>query len=180
MVYEYIPNKDPKRMSGIMIILISAAVGFFIFPSIYPDMPMRWVFQLSGVACLCAAIFITARYIGKSYIYRVISNDEGGLDLTVTEIGNGGRSRITVCRFALDNIEEAYLLSPADGDRKKALEGRARKEKRKRFDYCLDLSASAVCYLFVTECGEPLFIKIEADQKLFSYFSEDVDKRSGQ
>ena len=169
MIYEYIPHKDTKQATGLIAVLIAAAVGFFIFPSVFPQMQMRWGCQLTGALCLVAVIFVYTRYVGRSYIYRIVDeNDE--LELTVTEITGGGRSRVTVCRFALDAIEEAYALTPADDGKKKLLMARAKGERRKRFDYCPQLSAPLETYLFVRVGGEALFVKLAADERLFSYF----------
>ena len=170
MVYEYIPQKNLKKISGMLTVLISAAVGFFLFPTLFPTLPLRWIFQLSGVVCLVAVIFIASRYIGKSIIYAVIDNGEGGLDLTVTEVTNGGRSRITVCRFSIDNIEDA-VRTGGDGQLKKKLGDRAKKEHRKTFNYCVEFNDPNACYIFVTECGELLLIKLSPDATLWGYLT---------
>lgn len=179
MLYEYIPHKNLKQTAGLLIIFISAAVGCFMFPAIFPDMTMRWLFQLSGALLLVAVIFVYTRHIGKTFIYRIIEDDEGGLALTVTEVTGGGRSRITVCRFSLENIEEAHSLELSEGEKKRALNARAKKERRKTFNYCPDVSTPRVAYLYVRESGEPLFIKLATDDTLFSYFTSDVQDSMG-
>lgn len=171
MLYEYIPHKNPKQAVGLMIISISAAVGCFAFPAIFPDMPLRWLFQMSGALFLVAAVFGYTRHIAKTFIYRVIEDDEGGLDFTVTEVTGGGRSRVTVCRFSLDSIEEAHSLDASELEKKRALNARARKERRKRFNFCPDVSTERVAYLFVND-SEPVFVQVAVDDKLFSYFSK--------
>ena len=130
MLYEYIPHKDVRRAMGRMVIFISAAVGCFAFPTIFPDMPLRWLFQMTGAVLLAAVIFVYTRSIGKTFIYRVVEND-GGLDFTVTEVTGGGRSRITVCRFSLGSIEEAHIGDISDRDEKRAFLSRAKGEGRK-------------------------------------------------
>ena len=132
---------------------------------------MCWLFQTSGAALLAAVIFVYTRNIAKTFIYRIIENDEGGLDFTVTEVTGGGRSRITVCRFSLDSIEEAYSLDASEGERKKALAAKARREHRKRFDFCPDVSTERVAYLFVND-GEPVLVQVAVDDTLFSYFTK--------
>lgn len=183
MIYEYIPNKDPRRVTGLLVILIAAAVGFFLFPSMFPALPLSWVFQMSGTLCLVAAIFTYTRYMGMTYIYRIIENDEGGLDLTVTEVTGGGRSRITVCRFDLADVEDVYAITETVEDQKRAkadMERRAKRERRKRFDYCAEMLATDALYVFATVSGEKLCIKLSPDGRLFTYFAEAIDKRGGQ
>ena len=98
-IHEYIPAKNLKKISGALVILISAACGFFAFPTMFPGMPMRWLFQLSGIGCLVAVIFLATRYISKTVVYRLTETEEGGVDFTVTEVTNDGRSKITVFVF---------------------------------------------------------------------------------
>ncbi len=173
IIYEYIPTKNLKKLSGLIIILISAAAGFFAFPLVYPEMPLRSLLQATGIGCLAAVIFITARYISKAMIYRFIENDEGGIDFTVTEVTNGGKSHITVCRFSLENIERVavfYLDRAEDKERKKEFMREANKEHRKVFNYCPDVLSSPICFVCVRESGEPLLIKVVVDAKMLSLF----------
>ncbi len=173
IIYEYIPTKNLKKLSGVIIILISVAAGLFAFPSIFPEMPLRALFQATGIGCLAVVIFITARYISKSVIYRFIEDDEGGIDFTVTEVTNGGKSHVTVCRFSLENIERVdvfYIERAEDKDRKKAFMKQMRKEHRKIFNYCPDVLSSPVCMVCVRESGEPLLIKAVVDAKMLSLF----------
>lgn len=172
-IHEYIPAKDYKKISGLLVILISASCGFFAFPMLFPQMPMRWIFQLSGIACLAAVIFLATRYISKAVVYRLLENGEGGIDFTVTEVTNGGRSKITVCRFALSGVERAelfYASNKEDEKKKKELVKQAKKDGRKSFNYCGDFKPPVVCCLLVEECGEKLIIKLTPDAVLFEYF----------
>ena len=156
-----------------LVILIAAACGFFAFPTMFADMPMRWLFQLSGVFCLVGVIFLATRYISKTVIYRLTENGEGGVDFTVTEVTNGGRSKITVCRFDVTNVECAelfYASNKADGEKKKAMIKQAKKEKHKIFNYSGDIKPPVVCCLLVEECGEKFLIKLTPDATMFGYF----------
>ena len=171
MIYEYIPHKDPKQAMGQIIIFISASVGCFAFPSILPNMPLRWLFQLTGALFLVGVIFVYTRRIAKNFIYRITEGDDGQLLFSVTEVTSGGRSRVTVCRFSLDNIEEAHSLSIFDREKKKELCAKAKKEHGKIFDYSLGVSADRMAYLYVRESGEPIFVKIVTDDILFSHLS---------
>ena len=177
-VHEYIPAKNFKKISGLLVILISAACGFFAFPAMFSDMPMRWVFQLSGIGCLVAVIFFATRYISKSLVYRLVETDEGGIDFTVTEVTNGGRSKITVCRFDIANIERAELFYASNKDdvtsRKDMLKS-AKKEHRKSFNYCGDIKPPVECCLLVEECGERFLIRLTPDATLYGYFKKSVE-----
>ncbi len=178
-IYEHIPTRNYQKLTGIIVILISAAAGFFAFPLIFSDMPLRSLFQLTGIACLAAVVFIASRYIMKTLVYMLIENDEGGIDMTVTEVTNGGKSRITVCRFSLDNIESAENFSAVEKQKKKQAVAEAKKEHRKLFNYCPDPLSDPVCIIKVTECGEPLLIKIAPDAELQGYIAAAV-QRNGE
>lgn len=171
MRYEYIPHKNLRQTAGLLIIFISAAVGCFAFPAMNPNMPLRWLFQMSGAMFLVAVIFGYTRHIAKTFIYRIIE-DEEKLYFTVTEVTGGGRSRVTVCRFALSSIEEAHSLTVSESEKKRALNTKAKKEHRKTFNYCPDISTPRVAYLLVNEGGDPIFVKVAVDDILFSYFSQ--------
>ena len=106
-IYEYSPPKSNKKASGIILILFSLAAGMFIFTLLFPEIPFRWAVQLISIAAFVAVIFIITRYVAKSFVYAIVKNDNDRLDLTVTEITNAGRTKITVCRIALDNIEKS-------------------------------------------------------------------------
>ncbi len=173
IIYEYIPTKNLKKLSGVIIMLISAAAGFFAFPMIYPDMPLRSLLQASGIGCLAVVVFIATRYISRSIIYRFVEDDEGDIDFTVTEVTNGGKRRITVCRFSLENIERVevfYIERAEDKTKKKAFMREMRGEHRKVFNYCPDVLSSPVCIIAVREAGEPLLIKAVIDAKMLSLF----------
>lgn len=172
MIYEYIPYKDPKQAMGQIIIFISAAVGCFAFPSVFPNMSLRWLFQLTGALFLVAVVFVYTRRIAKNFIYRITEGDKGELLFSVIEVTSAGRSRVTVCRFSLDSLEEAYSLCASEIEKKKELHAKAKKERRKVFDYSLGANADRVAYLYVREGGEPVFIKVVTDDILFSYFSK--------
>ena len=185
-IHEYIPAKNYKKISGLLTILIAAACGFFAFPALFNQMPMRWIFQLSGVICLAAVIFLATRYISKSLVYRLIDNGEGGVDFTVTEVTNGGRTKITVCRFDIKSIERAelfYASNSKDEENKKSMIKQAKKEGRKSFNYCADIKPPVVCCLLVEECGERFLIKLTPDATIFGHFKksvESVDKADGE
>ena len=172
--YEYTPQKNFTRITGIMIILIALSAALFLTPIFFEQLPFKGVFQFLSVLCLVAVVYIIARYVAKTFVYSILRNDDGSLDLTVCELTNGNRRRTTVCRISLSGITETCLLYPEKSEdkiREKELSANARHEHRKCFDYCHDMKASPVCIILTEECGEELFIKISPDEKLFEYLS---------
>lgn len=180
-IYECAPAKDLKKLSGLVMILICAALGLFLIPSVFPDMPYRWALQLLGFACLAAVIYIAARYVGKALIYRIVE-DEGERFLTVTEVTNGGRSRITVCRIGLGNIEAVYALDKRNDTDKLSIDKitAEAKKRRKVFSYHTDMIPAQVCYILAEEGGEPLLVKLAVDGTLVQYLKKEVDSRSAE
>lgn len=169
-VYEYRPEKNNTRIFGIMMIMFSLGAAFFVTPLLVPSVPFHWLFQLLGVVAIIAVIYLLTRYVAKSFVYAVIE-DDGQLDFTVTEITNGGRKSITVCRVAIANISELHVFDMNDPEQKlreKEMISTAHHESRKAYDYCADMKTSPVCILLLEECGEPLLIKIAADDRLCS------------
>lgn len=176
-VYEYIPTKNQTRITGIIMILTALAAAFFSTPLLFPNMAFRGIFQLVGVICMVAVIFIITRYIAKTFVYSIIQNDDGTLDLTVCELTNGNRKRTPVCRVGIDNFTEVYLLHPEKSDdriKEKEISANARSEHRKMYDYCHDIKATPICVILLEECDEPLLIKLSPDQTLMKY----LDKNS--
>lgn len=169
-VYEYRPEKNNTRIFGIMMIMLSLGAAFFVTPLLVPSVPFHWLFQLLGVVAIIAVIYLLTRYVAKSFVYAVIE-DDGSLDFTVTEITNGGRKAITVCRVAIANITELQVFDLRDGEQKlceKEIWAEAHRESRKCYDYCHDIKTTPVCLIALEECGEPLLIKIAAEDRLCS------------
>jgi hypothetical protein len=178
ILYEYAPQKNLRRLSGIVIILVCVALGLFLVTSVFQTLPYRWALQLCGFGCIAAIIYMTVKYISKTVVYAVVKKKDGELDLTVTEVTNGGKSRVTVCRISLSNIEEICIFDKgSDTDKIKAdkLAARAKREGRKVFNYCQNMTPERVCALLVTECEEPLLIRLESDVALEKYFSDGLD-----
>ena len=173
-LYEYTPPKSNKKALGVIIILLSLAIGLFAFTMIFPNIALRWLVQLIAVLALVAVIFIISRYMAKSFLYTIVQNDDGTLDLNIAEITNAGRKKITVCRIALANIEEAVLVSasiPESVEKSGVLTQRAKSEHRKSFNYCPDINPSEFCIILVEECGEKFILKLSPDATLWGYLN---------
>ena len=171
-IYEYIPAKNLSRLSGLIIISLSLAAAFFTTPLLVPTIPFQWIFQLLSVVFLVVALYLYTRYVAKSFIFSIITHDDGSYDLTVCELSNGGKRRKTVCRIGLASIYESYLLHPElpeENLREKELCARARAEHLSCYDYFHDIKPRPVLLLFVEECGEKILIKLSPDEMLLKY-----------
>ena len=179
-IYSYVLPKNLKMISGYILILISSASGFFFFPSIFDDMPLRSLFQLTGLFCLCMVVFIAARYISKNTLYSVVEEEEK-LYFTVTEITNNGRKRTTVCKFCIENIEKISLFysgSRSDADARKTFDGTVR--KMQHFNFCPDMRSDPVCYIVVDENETRFLVKISPDDTLYKYLANGLDNDSAE
>ena len=173
MIYEFMPQKNVRKLAGMLSILISATVGFFLFTSLFPTMPLRWLFQLSGFVCIGIVIFIAARYIGKNLVYG-ISEGENGLDFTVTEVTNGGRSRVIVMRFALSEVESVEFLGN-DSGKKKLLSKRVKKERRPTYNYCAEMGDPNTYCVFFTQNGTHSLLKLSPDSVILDYLTKKAE-----
>ena len=171
-IYEYTPQKTNKKASGIILILFSLAAGLFLFTILFPNIPFKWAIQLISIFAFVAVIFIISRYVAKSFIYAIVEAEDGTLDFTVTEVTNAGRTRITVCRIGVNNIEKAHLFDrsiPGHDERAKAIQATAKSDGRKSFNYCPDVNPTEFCILLVEECGEKFIFKLSPDATLWEY-----------
>ena len=119
---------------------------------------LPYVGMLQGLCALLftlSVLFLT-RFVFKTFTLRVFANERGEYDFTVTE--NYGRTNTTVCRVSLDNIEKVCL-------------------GRKIFSYCPDVFPDVQCWVFVTECDEPLLLKISPDEKMLSILRAAADQK---
>ena len=146
-------------------LLLLAATATFSLP---------YVGMLQGLCALLftlSVLFLT-RFFFKTFTLRVFANERGEYDFTVTE--NYGRTNTTVCRVSLDNIEKVCLCTKENlAVLKKESKG------RKIFSYCPDVFPDVQCWVFVTECDEPLLLKISPDEKMLSILRAAADKKRG-
>ena len=115
-LYEYAPKKNTTRVSGLIIILISVAAALFLTPVIFQEIPFQGVFQMAGMIALIFVIYLIAGYMARNYVYALENGSEDGIDMTVTEVTNGKRGPLTVCRIDVSNITEAHFLSLEKAD----------------------------------------------------------------
>lgn len=191
-IYECSPRRNYKRLSGLVALLMAAALVCFLIPSVLGNMPYRWVLQLLGLICVGIVIYIATRYVGKFYIYAVREND-GEQFLTVTEVTNNGRTQITVCRIGLENIEDVCVLDRRNSTDKLMIDlltkgGKkdplvsypGNYQRRKVFVYHPDFNAAQGCYVVATECGEGITVKLAVDGTLVEYLKSHMGGRRAE
>lgn len=171
-MYEYIPRPEKRRAPGLILLFLLGGLVLMFLPSAL-SVPFQSVFQFFGLCLFTAAIFLVTRYMSKSFLYRVFPDDDGQMDFSVTELR--GKSRCTVCRIGLADIEEARMVDARQKDQLDAVKQKIKAEKRKQYDYCADLNPTISCFLFVKEQnGDPLVIRIMPDETLFHILSKDA------
>ena len=164
-LYEYAPKKDVKRLSITTMAAFAGAAVMMLVTVLFPDMAYKWAVQLISIGLVAVGIFFTARYIMRSYVYRVEVFDENeGPELTVTEIQ--GRHVITVCRLTLSSIDDTVTVCPTDKPEVDALKAKINGEKRKKYDYCVDMFGDKQLCVLATVGGDAIAVKLSYDQQL--------------
>ncbi len=164
-LYEYAPKKDTKRLSLLTLSMFAGAVIIMGVTVVFPAMAYKWAVQLISLGLLAMGVFFTARYVMRGYVYRIEVFDENeGAELTVTELQ--GRHIITVCRLTLSSIDETVTVCPTDKPETDALKARINADKRKKYDYCVDMFGSKQLCVLATVGGEAIAVKLSYDEKL--------------
>ena len=148
-------NKVATRLSGALFgsaILLLATISVF-------EVPFLGAFQFACALLFTLAVLVLTRFVFKSFLIKIFEAGEGRYDLTVTECR--AKEQITVCRVSLSNIERVVVKTEENSK-----ELRAAQKGRKVYSYCPDLAPDIECFVFVTECGEPLLIKLSPDKTL--------------
>ena len=156
---EFIPKRSntlSKQITMGLFILSLVAM----FASGVPGLPLRSVMQTFALIVLATAIAMLGRFEFKTYTYTVSTKDDGGFDLVVTELKR--RSRITVCRVAIDGISEATEIT---AENKKQL--KEMRKGRKSFNYCIDVAPARSICIIANEGGEELVISLSYIPELF-------------
>ena len=168
-MYEHIPQSNKAKAKNIASALLVGGFTIMAVTSAAKEMPLKWLFQLAGLAVITVGIFIMTRYLFKSFLYRVSQTDTGSADLSVIELQK--KSRITVCRISVSGILEVCVFTPEEKDKEKALLAKIKSDGRKRFDYCADLSPDRFMWLIADECGERVALKLSYDETLYGILS---------
>ena len=168
-LYEYTPQKNVKKLGAVTGLLLIGAGILMLIERLMPNLSAPWMFQLLAVGMLMLSIFITTRYIMKSYVYAIIDED-GSVDLTVTEIQ--GRHVITVCRVSLSGLESVVVAYKGDPASDNPVKNKIRTDKRKSFNYCSDFFDEKYICIFSDEGGTPIAVKLSWDEKLEKMIEE--------
>jgi hypothetical protein len=158
--YSYSPKSKKNNITAV------AGVCFFTAAVLYGlictfDFAFEGVVGIVAVVLFVASMLLLTRYVFRTQVYRVVERDVGSFDLVIDEIT--GKNKVSVCRVALANIEKVEIR-----DEKNAAELKKEARGRKIFSYLPDLFPVGECWVFVTECGEELVIKLYADETLLS------------
>jgi len=81
----------------------------------------------------------------------------------VTEVQ--GRKRITVCRLSISQMSRIESFEGAQTEKINAIKKQIKSEKRKVYNYCIDLVPSTVCYVLSEEYDEVAVI-FQPDEKM--------------
>ena len=158
--YSYSPKAKTNNIKLITGVLFFAAVILYgLICSV--EIKFEGVIGLVAILCFVGSILLLTRYVYRKQIYRIVERNADSYDLVIDEIT--GKSKTSVCRVALANIERAQIR-----DEKNAAELKKAARGRKKFSYCPDLFPTGECWVFVTECGEELVLKLYADEILLS------------
>ncbi len=162
-MYEITPQRSNKTAQHFSIVLLIVSFAAMFFSSM-SWIAYRSVMQFSALLMMAFSVLLMVRYTLSGYTYAIVPDDDGGFDLTVTEIKR--KSRITVCRISLSGIESVSL---ADISNKKEMTEKAKKYKR--FNYCVDMTPAKSIFVFAEECGDKIALRLSFDQSLFDILS---------
>ena len=160
-MYEYTPRRKNANALALSILSLVAGFALFALPSVLP-IPMKGFWQLVGMVLIGLAIFVSTRYLLKTYRYAIRPAHDGQYDLTVTECQ--GRRRSVVCRLLMTNLTD---VRPYDKATREAYRG------QRIHNYCIDLFPEDAYLFFFDDLdkeGNPasLLILISPDDTLLS------------
>ena len=156
--YEYSPKPERRRERLLTGFLFSLAMVLMIL-SYLPTMTLPWIPQILAVGLLSGGVYFLARYLLRSFFYRLEESRLGGTDLVVVE--KCGKRLQTVCRISTLDVSLAEKLSRENQKQLLA------KTKGSRF-YRYQAQTDPVDHYLLTflENGETAYLLICADQRL--------------
>ncbi len=169
--YSYMSKPSNKTAASLSILFFAAGALLLTTISIF-TVPFLGAFQFLVALFFTLAVLILTRYVFKSFLIKIIENEGGKFDLTITECrGKDAKDKVTVCRVSLCNVEKVVVKN-----KENASELHEAGKGRKIFAYYPDVRPARECFVFVTECGEPLLLKISPDDTLLSLLESAQDK----
>ena len=166
-MFEYVPQRTNTTAGKVILILIVGAAALFGITVLFPTIAYRWAFQLLALGMLTLILFLVTRYLTRSYVYRIYDREDGSRDLEILERQGNGKRQFTVCRVSLSGTVSLTLLDLCDGGASETLLAARKKEKKRIFDYCVDLQPEKSCLLQCNESGEELWIRLNYDPRLW-------------
>ena len=168
MLYSFESNGSRGPLHAMVVGAMIAAVALFTLGG-YEGIPMPFLFQMGGILCATAAVYLTVGYSLKTYRYAIEPNTivdaEGAeqYDLVITEIT--GRKMKVVARTGLRTIDHdaVTVIRRADGNTAKEARDRLCKGKRV-FKYENTPLSPASCYIPIPE--ENSVVVIPADGEM--------------
>lgn len=170
-MYQWIPQKSNHTAQKVILILLGGAALLFGMTVVFPDIAYRWAYQLIALGMLTLILFLVTRYLTRSYLYQIREKEGGECDLEILERSGNGKRQFTVCRVSLSGLTSLSLLDLSDGGKSEALLASRKREKKKIYDYCVDLQPQKSCLLQCNEGGEELWIRLNYDPGLWEMLS---------
>ena len=169
-MYSFESSGSRKPLHAMVIGAMVAAVVLFSVAN-GDGIPMPYLFQMGGILCATAAVYLTVRYSLKYYRYAIEPNtivDAEGVeqyDLVITEIL--GKKMKVVCRVGLRTVDHDAVTVIRRGDGRRQ-DGEAAKEARdllckdKRvFKYENTPVSPASCYIPIPEENSVVVIPVD-------------------
>ncbi len=162
MSYLYAPRFKKVREKAMVLLLFVLSVALFVFSKM-PNIPVPAAWQALALVALVISILGLTQSVLKRYTYAVEETD-ASTDLVVTE--HSGKHTRVVCRVSLLDIKELRRLDPND-----RRGGSLPRTAGRLYSYVDALEASIVLLLTLSEGEETVYMRIAADETLFSILS---------
>ena len=156
--YEYNPTPEKRRERLWTGFLFSLAMILMIL-SYLPIVPLPWILQVLAVGLLSGCVYLAARYLLRSFSYRLEESRLGGIDLVVVE--KCGKRLQTVCRISTADVTLAEKILQ---ENKKQLLTKTKGDRFYRYQAQTDPEDHYL--LTFLENGETAYLLISADQML--------------
>ena len=165
MMYSFESSGSRKPLHAMVIGEMVAAVVLFSVAN-GEGIPMPYLFQMGGILCATAAVYLTVCYSLKTYRYAIEPNtivDAEGVeqyDLVITEIM--GKKMKVVARVGLRTVDHdaVTVIRHADGNAAKEARETLCKDKRV-FKYENTPISPASCYIPIPEENSVVVIPVD-------------------
>ena len=156
--YEYSSNPEKRRERLLTAFLFSLAILLLVC-SYLPGFPLPWILQVLVIGCLSGGVYFAARYLLRTFFYRLEESATGGVDLIIVE---KCRKRLqTVCRISTSDVSSAERITETT---KKQLLAKTKGSRMYRYQAQIDPTDHYL--LTFLENGETAYLLISADQRL--------------